>query len=128
MNAIDDTLDYVPFRKLPLWLKGWTVVSAVQDKLETWRLEAAYAVSDGWKALRRRRRQKNPAAGPSGMPHTGPGREPPFDLRHPRGILLGSIGVGPAPYGRLSELLGRVLMLRASRRGDRKRVPQYSSP
>lgn len=51
-----------------------------------------------------------------------------FELRHPRGILLGSIGVAPAPYGRLSELLGRVLMLRASRRGDRKRVPQYSSP
>ncbi|MGC4975804.1 hypothetical protein ACLQ2D_23215 [Streptomyces sp. DT199] len=51
-----------------------------------------------------------------------------FDLRHPRGILLGSIGVARAPYGRLSELLGRVLMLRASRRGDRKRVPQYSSP
>lgn len=59
----------------------------------------------------------------------GPGRSGlVFDLRHPRGILLGSIGVGPAPYGRLSELLGRVLMLRASRRGDRKRVPQYSSP
>ncbi|GAA2527144.1 hypothetical protein GCM10010423_21640 [Streptomyces levis] len=53
---------------------------------------------------------------------------PWFDLRHPRGILSGSIGVGLAPYGRLSELLGRVLMLRASRREDRKRVPQYSSP
>ena len=51
-----------------------------------------------------------------------------FDLRHSRGILSGSIGGGGAPYGRLSELLGRVLMLRASRREDRKRVPQYSSP
>lgn len=59
----------------------------------------------------------------------GPGRSGlVFDLRHPRGILLGSIGVAHAPYGRLSELLGRVLMLRASRREDRKRVPQYSSP
>jgi hypothetical protein len=52
---------------------------------------------------------------------------PVFDLRHPGGILSGPIGQGPAPYGRLSELLGRVLMLRASRREDRKRVPQYSS-
>ncbi|WKE70194.1 hypothetical protein [Streptomyces sp. WP-1] len=51
-----------------------------------------------------------------------------FDLRHSRGNLFGSIGGAPRPYGRLSELLGRVLMLRASRREDRKRVPQYSSP
>jgi len=55
VNAIDDTLDYVPFRQLPLWLKWWKLVSKVQDKLETWRLEATYAVSDVWKALRRRR-------------------------------------------------------------------------
>ncbi|MEU1198623.1 hypothetical protein ABZ446_20585 [Streptomyces sp. NPDC005813] len=54
-NAIDDTLDYVPFRQLPLWLKCWKVVSKVQDKLKTWRLESAYAFSDAWKALRRRR-------------------------------------------------------------------------
>lgn len=76
-----------------------------------------------------------PATGPTTQNWSGSwrGRGPGasglvFDLRHPRGILLGSIGVGPAPYGRLSELLGRVLMLRASRREDRKRVPQYSSP
>lgn len=50
-----------------------------------------------------------------------------FDLRHVRGILSGSIGGGGGPYGRLAGLLGRVLMLRASRREDRKRVPQYSS-
>lgn len=50
-----------------------------------------------------------------------------FDLRHVRGIVSGSIGQAPAPYGRLAGLLGRVLMLRASRREDRKRVPQYSS-
>ncbi|MFB7083987.1 hypothetical protein [Streptomyces sp. NPDC056296] len=54
VNAVDDTLDYVPFRQLPLWLKWWKLVSKVQDKLETWRLEATYAVSDVWKALRRR--------------------------------------------------------------------------
>ncbi|MER5470450.1 hypothetical protein [Streptomyces sp. NPDC002685] len=55
VNAIDDTLDYVPFRDLPLWLKWWKAVSKVLDKLETWRLESSYAVSDAWKALRRRR-------------------------------------------------------------------------
>lgn len=59
-------------------------------------------------------------------PYALPG--PGFDLRHPRGILSGPIGQPPAPYGRLAGLLGRVLMLRASRREDRKRVPQYSSP
>ncbi|MGW3916526.1 hypothetical protein ACWEBX_34190 [Streptomyces sp. NPDC005070] len=54
-NAIDDTLDYVPFRQLPLWLKCWKVVSKVLDKLETWRLEITYAVGDARQALRRRR-------------------------------------------------------------------------
>ncbi|GDY65028.1 hypothetical protein SAV14893_044210 [Streptomyces avermitilis] len=53
---------------------------------------------------------------------------PGFDLRHPRGTILGPIGQARAPYGRLSELLGRVPMLCASRREDWKRVPQYSSP
>ncbi|MFJ4836099.1 hypothetical protein ACIP79_40300 [Streptomyces sp. NPDC088747] len=55
-HAINDTLDYVPFRQLPLWLKWWTVVSKVRDKVETWRLETGYAVGDAWKALRGRRR------------------------------------------------------------------------
>ncbi|WP_221353039.1 hypothetical protein [Streptomyces beigongshangae] len=55
VHAIDDTLDYVPFRQLPLWLKSWKVVSKVQDKLKTWQLEATYAVGDAWRALRRRR-------------------------------------------------------------------------
>jgi hypothetical protein len=50
-----------------------------------------------------------------------------FDPRHSRGILLRPIGAPSAPYGRLAGLLGRVPMLRASRREDRKRVPQYSS-
>ncbi len=53
---------------------------------------------------------------------------PPFDLCPARSIVSGPIGIRPARYGRLSELLGRVLMLHASRREDRKRVPQYSSP
>ncbi|MGW3934231.1 hypothetical protein [Streptomyces phaeochromogenes] len=54
-NAIDDTLDYVPFRQLPLWLKWWKLVSKVLDKLEAWRLTITYAAEDAWKALRRRR-------------------------------------------------------------------------
>ncbi|MFJ2831928.1 hypothetical protein ACIPC1_30925 [Streptomyces sp. NPDC087263] len=53
-NAVDDTLTFVPFWQLPLWFKWRKVVSKVQDKLETWRLETVYAVSDAWKALRRR--------------------------------------------------------------------------
>ncbi|GGZ91194.1 hypothetical protein GCM10010389_32130 [Streptomyces echinoruber] len=64
----------------------------------------------------------------SGQGEGGGGAAPlAFDLRHTRGNLYSSIGVGQAMYGRLAELLGRVLMLRASRREDRKRVPQYSS-
>jgi hypothetical protein len=55
------------------------------------------------------------------------GEGPGFDLRHSGGKLPGPIGQPAALCGRLSELLGRVLMLRASRREDRKRVPQYSS-
>ncbi|CAL2068474.1 protein of unknown function [Streptomyces murinus] len=61
-------------------------------------------------------------------PRGAPRERRRFDLRHSRGNLFGSIGGAPPLYGRLSELLGRVLMLRASRREDRKRVPQYSSP
>ena len=65
-------------------------------------------------------------AGTSRQPR-GARRVHVFDLRHSRGNLYAPIGQPPAPYGRLSELLGRVLMLRASRREDRKRVPRYSS-
>ncbi|MER6322805.1 hypothetical protein [Streptomyces coelicoflavus] len=54
VNAIDDTLTFVPFRRLPTWLKYWRVVSTVRNKLDAWRLSASYAVIDAWKALRRR--------------------------------------------------------------------------
>ncbi|GAA3128020.1 hypothetical protein ACFQ0X_13565 [Streptomyces rectiviolaceus] len=54
-TAVDDTLDYVPFRELPLWFKWRTVASKVQDKLATWRLNVTYAAEDARKALRRRR-------------------------------------------------------------------------
>lgn len=90
-------------------------------------------------ALSRRPDHASPASAPRNAEDTacegtgrsallvhGPAR-PGFDLRHPRGILSGPIGQPRAPYGRLAGLLGRVPMLRASRRGDRKRVPQYSS-
>ncbi|MFI6092625.1 hypothetical protein [Streptomyces sp. NPDC051218] len=55
-SAVDDTLDHVPFRRLPLWFKWRAVASKVQDKLKTWQLEATYAAADARKAMRRRRR------------------------------------------------------------------------
>ncbi|MGW5563935.1 hypothetical protein ACWEWD_11005 [Streptomyces tendae] len=54
VNAIADTLTFVPFRRLPMWLKCWSVVSTVQNKLDAWRLSFSYAVTDAWKAVRRR--------------------------------------------------------------------------
>ncbi|MFJ4331438.1 hypothetical protein [Streptomyces sp. NPDC088935] len=54
VNAIDDTLTFVPFRRLPTWLKCWSVVSTVRNKLDAWRLSSSYAVTDAWKAVRRR--------------------------------------------------------------------------
>lgn len=55
VNAVNDTLDHVPFRQLPLWFKWRTVASKVQDKLKTWQLNVTYAVEDARNALRRRR-------------------------------------------------------------------------
>ncbi|MFB7652133.1 MULTISPECIES: hypothetical protein [unclassified Streptomyces] len=54
-NAIRDTMTFVPFGQLPLWLKGWKVASTVLDKLEAWRLKASYAVIDARETLPRRR-------------------------------------------------------------------------
>ncbi|MER5256837.1 MULTISPECIES: hypothetical protein [unclassified Streptomyces] len=54
-TAVDDTLDHVPFRELPLWFKWRTVASKVRDKLDTWRLNITYAAEDVRKALGRRR-------------------------------------------------------------------------
>ncbi|OMI87157.1 hypothetical protein BSZ07_23195 [Streptomyces sp. M1013] len=54
VNAIDDTLTFVPFRRLPTWLKCWSVASTVRNKLDAWRLSLAYAMTDAWKAVRRR--------------------------------------------------------------------------
>ena len=54
VNAIADTLTFVPFRRLPTWLKCWSVVSAVGNKLDAWRLSFCYTVIDAWKAVRGR--------------------------------------------------------------------------
>ncbi|MFI0965194.1 hypothetical protein ACH4S8_27935 [Streptomyces sp. NPDC021080] len=53
--AIDDTLDHVPFRDLPLWLKWWKVVSKVLNKPTYRRMLFADAVEAARLALRRRR-------------------------------------------------------------------------
>jgi hypothetical protein len=53
VNAIDDTLTFVPFRRLPTWLKCWSFVSTVRNKLDAWRLNCTYA-TDTWRAVRRR--------------------------------------------------------------------------
>ncbi|WP_409059944.1 hypothetical protein [Streptomyces sp. SYP-A7185] len=53
--AVDDTLDYVPFRQLPPWFKWRTVASKAEDKLKTWHLTLTYATEDARNTLRRRR-------------------------------------------------------------------------
>ncbi|MEV7196165.1 hypothetical protein AB0N81_30835 [Streptomyces sp. NPDC093510] len=54
-TAVDDTLTFVPFRDLPPWFKWRKVASAVENKLDVWRLHITYAAEDIGKALRRRR-------------------------------------------------------------------------
>lgn len=52
---IRDTLGYVPFRKLPPWLKRRWVLVKVGNTLESWWLRSGETVEDAWRALRRRR-------------------------------------------------------------------------
>ncbi|WP_329138655.1 hypothetical protein OG552_31285 [Streptomyces sp. NBC_01476] len=54
-NAIDDTLTFVPFRKLPLWFKWRWLLTGVRDTLQGWWLRSADAAGDLYRALRRRR-------------------------------------------------------------------------
>ncbi|WP_329327220.1 hypothetical protein [Streptomyces luteogriseus] len=54
VNAIADTLTFVPFRKLPSWFKRQWVYAAVRNKLEAWWLRSVYAVEDVWRAVRGR--------------------------------------------------------------------------
>ncbi|MGW0289856.1 hypothetical protein [Streptomyces tuirus] len=55
VNAIADTLTFVPFRKLPPWFKRQWVYAAVQGKLESWWLQSVYAGEDAWRTVRGRR-------------------------------------------------------------------------
>ncbi|MFD5909443.1 hypothetical protein ACFWHL_12090 [Streptomyces massasporeus] len=55
VNAIADTLTFVPFRQLPSWFKRQWVYSAVRGKVGSWWLQSAYAVEDAWRAVRGRR-------------------------------------------------------------------------
>jgi hypothetical protein len=54
-NAVDDTLTYVPFRKLPPWFMWRWLLTTVRDKLAAWRLDSADAAGNAWRALRGRR-------------------------------------------------------------------------
>ncbi|MGV9879253.1 hypothetical protein [Streptomyces sp. NPDC003006] len=53
-TAVDDTLTFVPFRKLPLWFKWRYLAASVRGKLDAWRLTIADAAEEAWKAVRRR--------------------------------------------------------------------------
>ncbi|MBQ0975239.1 hypothetical protein KBZ00_29570 [Streptomyces sp. RK31] len=53
VNAVDDTLTFVPFRDLPPWLKRWAVYVTVRDKLEGWWLRGEDAARRVWQVARR---------------------------------------------------------------------------
>ncbi|MFI9421560.1 hypothetical protein [Streptomyces werraensis] len=53
VNAVDDTLTFVPFRDLPPWLKRWAVYVTVRDKLEGWWLQGEDAARRVWQVVRR---------------------------------------------------------------------------
>ncbi|MFJ4540904.1 hypothetical protein ACIP39_33820 [Streptomyces tibetensis] len=54
VNAIDDTFDYVLFRRLPLWLKRRWVWMTLRNKLESWWSRSLCAVEDVSRAVRGR--------------------------------------------------------------------------
>ncbi|MFJ8186192.1 hypothetical protein [Streptomyces sp. NPDC096105] len=53
VNAVNDTLTFVPFRDLPPWLKRWAVYVTVRDKLEGWWLRGEDAARRVWQVVRR---------------------------------------------------------------------------
>ncbi|MFL4906410.1 hypothetical protein ACJ6WF_25315 [Streptomyces sp. MMS24-I2-30] len=55
-DAINDTLAYVPFRKLPAWFKWRWVCATVRNAMEGWWLRSQDAIGDAWRALRDHRR------------------------------------------------------------------------
>ena len=54
-TAIDDTLTFVPFGKLPWWFKWRWLMTGVRDTVQGWWLRTADAVGEAWRAVRRRR-------------------------------------------------------------------------
>jgi hypothetical protein len=50
--GIDVTLTFVPFRKLPPWLKRRWLLTGVRDTVQGWWLRAA---DTAWRTVRRRR-------------------------------------------------------------------------
>ncbi|MDQ1017032.1 hypothetical protein [Streptomyces afghaniensis] len=54
-DAINDTLTFVPFRKLPPWFKWRWVRATVRNSLEGWWLRSADAVGEAWRARPGRR-------------------------------------------------------------------------
>jgi hypothetical protein len=55
-DAINDTLTFVPFRKLPPWFKWRWVHATVRNTLEGWWLRSADAVGEAWRATAERTR------------------------------------------------------------------------
>lgn len=55
-TAIDDTLTFVPFRRLPLWLKRRWLLTGMRDTVQGWWLRGTDAVGDAWRRVVRRRR------------------------------------------------------------------------
>jgi len=53
-TAIDDTLTFVPFRKLPWWFKWRWLMTGVRDTVQGWWLRTADAIGEAWRAVRRR--------------------------------------------------------------------------
>ncbi|MBR8643289.1 hypothetical protein KEF29_37985 [Streptomyces tuirus] len=53
-DAINDTLTFVPFRRLPPWFKWRWVYATVRNKLEGSWLRSVDAVGDAWRAVRGR--------------------------------------------------------------------------
>ncbi|MFC9682208.1 hypothetical protein [Streptomyces sp. NPDC056948] len=54
-QPIRDALTFVPFPRLPPWLKWRWVLMTMRDKLQGWWLRAEDAGTDAWRALRGRR-------------------------------------------------------------------------
>ncbi|AVH57189.1 MULTISPECIES: hypothetical protein [Streptomyces] len=54
-DAINDTLTFVPFRKLPPWFKWRWLLATLRNTVLGWWLRTADAAGDAWRALRGRR-------------------------------------------------------------------------